>query len=211
MLKGVLFDLDGVLTATDTLHSRAWKATCERWKIPFAGETAPLLRGIGRLDCVRLILHRAGMSLSEPDCLAFAEEKNRRYLVLLDELSTKDVLPGVEETIAALDARGILTAVASASKNAPLILRRIGLEGRLTAVVDGTMITRTKPDPEVFDLAAKALGLLPKECLVVEDAPSGIAAAKRSGAQAAAIGPDAKGSGADIEIERITDILSLWK
>ena len=117
----------------------------------------------------------------------------------------------MEETIAALDTKKIRTAVASASKNARQILRRIGLEGRFTAVVDGTMITRSKPDPEVFDLAAKALGLLPAECLVVEDAASGVEAAKRSGAQAAAIGPDAKGAGAELEIERITDILSLWK
>lgn len=211
MLKGVLFDLDGVLTATDRLHTRAWRETCERWNIPFSAETAPLLRGVGRQDCVQLILARAGMELSQTERTAFAEEKNELYRTLLDELSERDVLPGVEETIAALDARGILTAVASASKNAPQILRRIGLEGRFTAVVDGTMITRSKPDPEVFDLAAKLLGLLPEECLVVEDAASGVEAAKRSGAMAAAIGPDAKGAGAELEIERITDILSLWK
>ena len=208
-IRGVLFDLDGVLTATDRLHASAWRTTCERWGIPFAGDTAALLRGVGRTDCVRLILERAGTTLTESERIAFAEEKNTRYQALLDELTTADVLPGVLETIDALDARKIRTAVASASKNARRILSRIGLEDRFFAVVDGTMLTHTKPDPEVFFRAAQALSLEPTECLVVEDAPSGIEAAKRMGAYAAAIGPDATGCGADIEIDRITDILSI--
>ncbi len=96
MLKGVLFDLDGVLTATDRLHTRAWRETCERWNIPFSAETAPFLRGVGRQDCVQLILTRAGMELNQAERGVCGREK-RAVPTLLDELSESDVLPALRD------------------------------------------------------------------------------------------------------------------
>lgn len=209
MIQGVIFDLDGVLTATDGLHTRAWAETCSRWGMAFHSETAPLLRGVGRNEAARIVVSRSGKELSNNALEWFAEDKNELYCSLLSRLTPADVLPQVPETLAAVRARGIGMAVASASKNARLILERIGLAAAFDAIVDGTQITKIKPDPEVFLRAADALSLPPCWCLVVEDAVSGLQAARAIGCRTAAIGSDAHGHGADCDIERIDDILRL--
>lgn len=209
MIAGVIFDLDGVLTATDELHAQAWAETCSRWGLSFAPDTAKLLRGVGRLAAAHIVAARCGAILSEEAIARFAEEKNERYRGLLAGLTPDAVLPDVVETIAALRTRHIPMAVASASKNARAILTRLGLIDAFDVVVDGTQITRTKPDPEVFALAAARLSLAPASCLVVEDAVSGLEAAKAIGCYTAAIGPDAHGHGADRDIVRIDGIFEL--
>lgn len=209
MIKGVIFDLDGVLTATDGLHARAWALACAKWRLPFQPETASLLRGVGRLEAARIVVARSGIPLLEEALRRFAENKNDIYCELLRGLTPADLLPRVPETLAALRARSLPLAVASASKNAQTILGRIGLADSFDAVVDGTQITKTKPDPEVFQKAADRLMLPPRSCLVVEDAVSGLQAAKAIGCYTAAIGGDAHRYGADCDIERIDGILKL--
>lgn len=140
-----------------------------------------------------------------------AEEKNARYRELLGTLSEKDILPGVPETLQALRARGLALAIGSSSKNAVVILERLGLSGWFDAVADGTQIKRSKPDPEVFLLAANKLGLPAADCLVVEDAQAGIQAAQAGGMDAASVGPAAEQGIGTYQLETIYDLLALFK
>ena len=185
---GVIFDLDGVLCSTDRFHFEAWKQTAREVNAPFDERINQRLRGVSRMESLEIILGGSPLSLSEDEKLRLAEEKNERYRALLKNLTHSDLVPGAEETLAALRAAGVKLAVGSSSKNAVFILERLGARELFDAVCDGTMILRSKPDPEVFLLAASLLGLEPAECLVVEDAQSGILAAKAGGFAAAAVG-----------------------
>lgn len=188
MIKGVIFDLDGVLVTTDELHYQAWKQMADREGIPFDRAINQRLRGVGRMESLDIILERAPRPITDPEKQALATQKNDSYRALLQQLTPADLLPGAVEIVTALRARGILTAIGSSSRNTPLILDRLGLTPLFDAVADGNDITRSKPDPEVFLLAAKRLGLPPESCVVIEDAVAGIEAARRAGMQVYGIG-----------------------
>lgn len=157
--KGVIFDLDGVICSTDELHYLAWKEIADRCQIPFDREMNDQLRGVSRMESLERILSHGRGEWTQEQKRRLAEEKNARYRELLGTLSEKDILPGVPETLQALRARGLALAIGSSSKNAVVILERLGLSGWFDAVADGTQIKRSKPDPEVFLLAANKLGL----------------------------------------------------
>ena len=124
MIQAIIFDLDGVLTATDGYHTTAWKQTCAAWNISFSEETADLLRGVSRMECARIIMNRAGKHFTEAELEQFAEEKNELYIHLLDHMTQDDVFEGVVQLLQVLKERNIPMAVASSSKNAPLILEK---------------------------------------------------------------------------------------
>lgn len=188
-IDGVIFDMDGVLLSTDDLHYRAWKELADREGIHFDRQINERLRGVSRMDSLRIILERASRHYNEAEQLALAEHKNARYRELLRELTPAAVAPQVRELLAELRRRGLRLAVASSSRNLELILGQVELRAAFDAVVDGNEITRSKPDPEVFLLAAGRLGLPPARCLVAEDAESGIEAARRAGMHVFGIGP----------------------
>ena len=207
MIKGVIFDLDGVLVTTDELHYRAWLRLAEREGIYFDREINHRLRGVSRMDSLEIILERAEKTYTPEEKQEMASYKNAIYVKLLDGLTEADVLPGVVETLDGLEKRGILMAVGSSSKNAGKILDKTGLAGRFNAIADGTDITRSKPDPEVFLCAAAKLGLTPKDCAVVEDAEAGIQAAKAGGMLAVAVSDARRSPLADIRLNELTDLL----
>ncbi len=209
MVRGVIFDLDGVIVSTDALHCQAWTETCRRWKIPFTPKDNDLLRGVSRMESVEIICRVGNRILSEEEKERFADEKNRRYGELLESLTPADIQPDVLRTLEELRLRGILLAIGSSSRNTQNILRRIELDTAFDAVADGTMIVRSKPDPEVFLLAASLLKLLPEECLVVEDAESGIQAAKAGGCLTAAVGPARECGLADVKLNRLTELFQI--
>lgn len=187
--KGILFDLDGVLVHTDKLHYRAWKKIADECGILFNEEINNLLRGISRMESLEIILRNYhGPALSQEEKEALAEEKNNYYKEELKSMTPDDATGEVRETLAALKAAGIKVAIGSSSKNTKFILKQVGLDDVFDAVSDGTNITKSKPDPEVFLKAAEYIGLPPEECLVVEDAVAGIEAAKCGGMKAAGIG-----------------------
>ncbi|HOW69250.1 MAG TPA: beta-phosphoglucomutase [Phycisphaerae bacterium] len=188
MIRGVIFDLDGVLVTTDELHYQAWRQVADREGIYFDRTINHQLRGVSRMESLEIILERAGRAYTPEEKSALANRKNHLYRELLRTLTAADVLPGVQALLAELRRRGIRLAVASSSKNAPLILSRVGLKDAFDAVADGNDITHSKPDPEVFLLAAERLGLLPEECLVVEDAAAGIEGGRRAGMAVFGIG-----------------------
>lgn len=191
MIHGVIFDLDGVLVSTDELHFRAWQQMADQEGIPFDRQINERLRGVSRMESLEIILERSEREYTPQERAALAERKNATYRRLLQTLTPADLLPGALETVAELRRRGIKTAVASSSRNTPAIMARLGLEGRFDAVADGSDITRSKPAPEVFLLAAERLGLPPADCLVVEDALAGIEGARRAGMAVFGIGsPD---------------------
>jgi beta-phosphoglucomutase len=200
MIKGVIFDLDGVLVSTDELHYKAWKQLAEDLGIMnFTKEDNYLQKGVSRMESLEVVLNKGTKLYTEAEKLILAEKKNSCYVDLLQELSTEAVLPHVVETLEMLRAQGILIGVGSVSKNTPLILKRTELEQYIDKVSCGLDITRSKPDPEVFLVAAKKLGLQNEECLVVEDSAAGIVAAKAANMKCLGVGPEYRQLEADYE------------
>lgn len=189
MIKAVIFDLDGVLVTTDELHFKAWKALAEELGITgFTKEDNVRQRGVSRMASLEVVLEKTDKKYTDEEKLQLADKKNTMYVKSLDTLSPADLLPGVSDFIAFLKEKGIKTAIGSASKNTPLILEKTGITQQFDAISCGLDTTKSKPDPEVFLIAAKKLGIDPSECAVIEDSDAGIEAAKAGGMYAVAVG-----------------------
>lgn len=196
-MKGVIFDLDGVLVSTDELHYQAWKRLADELGIVnFTKEDNEKQRGVSRMESLEIVLSKGDAVYSEKAKEQLAEKKNNYYKELLQELTDSAVLSGVKETLEFLKGKGILIGVGSVSKNTLVILERTGLAEWINQVSCGLDITKSKPDPEVFLVAAQKLGLPCGECLVVEDSAAGIAAAKAAGMKSLGVGPYYKELGA---------------
>ena len=209
MIKAVIFDLDGVLVTTDELHFEAWKALADKLGInDFTKADNVRQRGVSRMASLEVVLEKTDRAFSEEEKLALAEEKNEIYVRSLSALSETDVLSGANEFIDYLKSKGIKTAVGSASKNTPLILEKTKLAGKFDAVSCGLDTTKSKPDPEVFLIAAKKLGVAPCDCVVVEDSDAGIEAAKTGGMYAIAVGAAEYNPKADVAVK---DLESLYR
>lgn len=187
-LQAVLFDLDGVLVSTDECHFQAWSRLAKEEGIPFSREINDRLRGISRKESLAIVLEGAKRRYTEGEKEALAARKNGYYRDLIGRLTERDVLPGVSDTLFLCARLGLKTAVASSSKNARLILEKTGLCSEIGNVVDGNMIARGKPDPEVFLKAAESVGVQPGGCLVVEDAAAGVEAGIRGGMRVLGVG-----------------------
>lgn len=207
-LRGVVFDLDGVLTDSAELHFRAWKALADELELPFDREINERLRGIDRMASLEIILEGASTSYSAGEKESLAARKNATYRALIAEVTPSDLLPGVPRLLDELRAAGLPLALASASRNAPSLLERLGLSGHFEAVIDPASLERGKPDPEIFERAAAALGLATDECVGVEDAEAGIAAILGAGMAAVGIGPADRLGAAHLVVPR-TDGLRL--
>lgn len=210
MVKAVIFDLDGVLVSTDMLHYEAWKQLAEQLGIHnFTLEDNVRQRGVSRMASLEILLEKSDKVYSEEEKAELAETKNRIYVEYLSKLSEEIVLPGAREVIEFLREHGIKTALGSASKNAPLILEKTGLLSMLDAVSCGLDTTKSKPDPEVFLVAADKLGIVPENCLVIEDSDAGIQAAKNGRMYALAVGSARKNPIADMSAESLRKIRGL--
>lgn len=203
----MIFDLDGVLVHTDRYHYLAWKQISDDMGIYFDEEINGRLRGVSRMESLDIILERSnGPALSQEDKEKLAEKKNEIYRSYLSTMTPDDVSEEVRETLQELKDAGYPLAVGSSSKNTRFILKKTDLESAFDKVADGTMIKRTKPDPEVFQLAAKLLGAPCGQCLVVEDALAGIQAAKAAGMKAAAYGEVRNDHVADYDLAHFSDL-----
>lgn len=205
--KGIIFDLDGVICHTDKYHYQAWKKLADKLGIYFDQEINNRLRGVSRMESFDIILEKYHGQMSPEDKVRYAAEKNNLYRELLKNMTTDDLDPQVKETLDTLRSRGLLLAIGSSSKNAGFILERLGLDGYFDAVSDGNNISRSKPDPEVFLKAAEYLDLQPQDCLVVEDAQSGLEAAIAGNMDCAAIGDAVKCNKANYNLETFSDLL----
>lgn len=209
MIRGLIFDLDGVICHTDQYHYRAWKQIADREGIPFDEQVNDRLRGVSRMESLNIILEAAHRSYTEDEKQHLAAEKNDLYRTLLHQMGPNDLSDQVRDTLNTLKGSGYQMAIGSSSKNARMILERIGLGDFFHAVSDGNNITRSKPDPEVFLCAAKMLGLQPEACAVVEDAGAGLDAALTGGFTAIGLGSAVKQHCADAHIDRFEELLTL--
>lgn len=207
---GIIFDLDGVICFTDHYHYLAWKALADSLGIDFDEKKNDRLRGVSRMESLEIVLEGYhGPALSQEEKVALAEKKNGLYRQSLQTMTPKDLSGEVRETLNALRARGLKLAIGSSSKNTPLILERIGLAGFFDAVSDGNNIQRSKPDPQVFTMAAEMLRLPPERCLVVEDALAGLQAAAAGGFDSAGLGPAAESGKATYSLKSFAGLLEV--
>ena len=210
MIKAVIFDLDGVLVFTDKFHYQAWKKMADGMGIYFDERINNRLRGVSRMKSLDIILERyQGEPLSDAKKEELATEKNEEYRKLLDTMTPDDVSEEVRQTLRDIKDKGYKIALGSSSKNAKFILEKVGLINEFDAISDGTNITHSKPDPEVFVKAAEFLSEKPENCLVVEDAEAGIMAGITGGMRTAAIGDAVECKKADYELWQFKDLLMI--
>ena len=208
--QGIIFDLDGVICHTDRYHFLAWKQIADQLGINFDDRINDRMRGVSRMDSLEILMEEYhGEPLTAAQKAALAEKKNQLYVGLLQNMGEADLSEEVRKTMDTLRSRGRKLAIGSSSKNTKLILKRLGLTGYFDAVSDGTNITRSKPDPEVFLCATQYLGLCPGKCLVVEDAKAGILAAKAGGFDSAGLGEAAAFSFVTYPLQSFSDLLKL--
>lgn len=206
MIKAFLFDLDGVIVDTAIYHYQAWRQMANELGFDISEEFNEKLKGISRMDSLDIILEHGHVQLSEEKKIELATQKNANYLQLVSKMTPADILPGVTDFFVQLKKENIKTALGSVSKNAGLILERIGMLQEFDAIIDGNKIVKGKPDPEVFLKGAGELGFSPAECLVFEDAVAGIEAAKAGGMKAIGIGKKDILTKADIVVENLVGV-----
>ncbi|MFZ1890877.1 MAG: beta-phosphoglucomutase, partial [Formosimonas sp.] len=169
-IQAFIFDLDGVITDTAKFHFIAWQKLARRLGFDFDHEFNEQLKGVGRMDSLNLILAHGGVTLTEAEKIAQADIKNDDYVELIKDMNETDLLAGAREALEAIRAAGLKTGLASASKNAPAILERLGITDLFDTVVDANLVVNGKPDPEVFLKGAQQLGVAAADCIGVEDA-----------------------------------------
>jgi beta-phosphoglucomutase len=204
--KACIFDLDGVIVDTVPAHFVAWKAMADELNIPFTEVDNEQLKGVSRTESMKRILAMGGMTKSNIEIEEMTTKKNHIYVEIISKMTPDDILPGVVEFLDLLDANNIAIALGSSSKNAPVILEAVGLVHRFPVSVDGNQIAHSKPHPEVFLLGADRLGLSPSECVVFEDAISGVQAAKRGNFKCVGVGDSTVLSEADVVIPDMKNI-----
>ena len=186
--KAFIFDLDGVIVDTAKYHYLAWKNLANSLGFDFTEEQNEQLKGVSRVKSLEILLDIGKVTLSEEKKAELLVEKNTEYLEFVNQMTSQEIIPGVTSVLDFLDAHTIKYALGSASKNAPLILEKVGLLQRFSAIVDGNDVSKAKPDPEVFLIAAQKLNADPFNCIVIEDAIAGIQAANKANMTSIGIG-----------------------
>jgi beta-phosphoglucomutase len=191
VIKACIFDLDGVIVDTAHYHFLAWKRLANELGIDLTLEDNERLKGVSRMHSPDIILELGGISKSQHEKEVLANKKNSWFVDYVERMAPEEIFPGVKQLIQRLREKGLKIALASSSKNARTVIKLLHIQNEFDAIVDGGMITNSKPDPEIFLLAASKLGIEPKECLVFEDAEAGVEAAVAAGMKCIGIGsPD---------------------
>ena len=193
MIKGIIFDLDGVITDTAKFHYKAWKRLASRLGIDIDEDFNEGLKGVSRMDSLKRILEHGNVldKYSREDLEALAEDKNEDYKKLLEDLKKEDILDGIEDFINEIRYNNIKIGLASVSKNAPMILDKLGLIDKIDFIADPAKVEKGKPAPDIFIEAARGLGLDIKDTIGIEDARSGVDAMKACNMRSVGIGVDA--------------------
>lgn len=208
-MRAAIFDLDGVIVDTAKYHYLAWKRLANSLGFDFSESDNERLKGVSRVRSLEILLGFGGVTLDEAAKAEAAARKNAWYVDYISNLDAGEILPGAADYLRALRSRGVKTALGSASKNAPLILERLGITPLFDVVVDGNKVSQAKPDPEVFLRAAAELATPPASCVVFEDAEAGIQAALRAGMGVVGIGKPARLQEADMVIEGLYQLVIL--
>ncbi len=203
-LELAIFDLDGVLVDTAKYHYLAWKKLGLEMGFDFTEEQNEDFKGVSRMACMDIMCkHGNCEDMSQEERVRIANKKNDDYLEFINQIDDSELLPGVKEVLNMLKANGVKIALGSASKNAMVILERTGIVELFDAVIDGNKVSKAKPDPEVFVLAAQTLGIMPENCVVFEDAYAGVEAAKNANMLCVGIGTKENLPKADIILENV--------
>ncbi len=205
-IKAFIFDLDGVIVSTDEYHYLGWKKLAEEEGIPYSREVNLGQRGVSRMESLEVMLRNADRTYTDEEKQEMAARKNSYYVDFISSIKPEDKLPGVDVFLAQVREKGLQCAIGSSSKNTRRILEGIGMADFFDAVSDGTQITKSKPDPEVFLLAAKLLGTDPVNCVVVEDADAGVEAALAAGMKVIAVGAAKDNKQANIGVASLAEL-----
>ena len=187
-MYAAIFDLDGVIVDTAKYHYLAWKRLAKEIGFDFTETDNERLKGVSRTRSLEILLEIGGLTLDDAAKARLAGQKNSWYVDYISHMDASELLPGAAEYLQYIRAKDVKISLGSASKNAPLILERIGISSLFDAIVDGNKVSKAKPDPEVFLRAAEELNTSPADCIVFEDAEAGIEAAHRAGMSAVGIG-----------------------
>jgi beta-phosphoglucomutase len=188
-VQAFILDLDGVVTDTAEYHFLAWKRLAEEENVPFTREVNEQMRGVSRRSSLERLMGKNIARYTENEILALMSRKNKYYQSMLREITESDFLPGARHLLDDLKQRGLKIAIGSASKNARTVLNQLGILDFFDGISDGHTVQRSKPEPDVFIYAAGAVGVPVANCVVVEDAESGVQAALTAGMVAVGIGP----------------------
>lgn len=207
-IKGFTFDLDGVITDTAKFHEQAWRQLASELHVNWSDELGNQLKGIGRMDSLNMILAASGEQdkYSEEEKQAFSVQKNTHYVELIQKITPADILPGITAFLAEIKDRGYVASIASASKNAPKILQKLGITDNFVGIVDPATLSHGKPDPEIFIKAGQLLQLEPHQIIGLEDASAGVQAIKAAGQTALGIGESAKSADPQLWVESTVEI-----
>jgi beta-phosphoglucomutase len=204
-IKACIFDLDGVITDTAKFHYLAWSELAENLGFSFSSEQNEQLKGISRDASLEILLKIGNKSFDTETKKKLAERKNKRYIEFIQQMTPDDILPGVLDFLDELKNCKIRIALGSASKNAQLILNKIGVTSYFDTIIDGNLVANAKPHPEVFLKAAEQLHISPENCVVFEDAAAGIDAARNAQMRNIGIGSKHSLPNADFVIANFTD------
>lgn len=188
MIKACIFDLDGVVVDTAKYHYLAWKQLAADLGFDFSPEENERLKGVSRMTSLNILLEIGKINVNEEEKIKLAEKKNREYLKFITKMKPDEIFPGVKDFIKKLKDKGIKVALGSASKNAQTILKQLNIQNLFEEVVDGNMVTKAKPNPQIFLIGAELLNTNPVECMVFEDAVAGLEAAHNAGMKCVGVG-----------------------
>lgn len=203
-IRACIFDLDGVIVDTAVYHYRAWKRLANELGFDFTEEDNEKLKGISRVQSLELILGWGGVEKTPAEKLELATRKNSWYVEMIQAMTPDEILPGAKEFLREVKAAGLKSALGSASKNSGLILERTGLLPLFDVIIDGNVVSASKPDPEVFLKGAEALQIPPQQCVVFEDALAGVQAARAGGMKVVGIGSQEVLSDADVVVSGLS-------
>ena len=188
MINACIFDLDGVIVDTAHYHFLAWKRLAKELGYELTVSDNERLKGVSRMQSLEIVLELGGVTVSEHQKELMANKKNTWFNDYIERMVPEEIFPGVKQMLQELKAKGIKVALASSSKNAKTVIHTLRIQNDFDAIVDGTMITHSKPHPEIFLLAAHKLNVKPEECLVFEDAEAGVEAALAAGMKCVGVG-----------------------
>lgn len=188
MIRACIFDLDGVIVDTARYHFLAWKRLANELGYDLTAQDNERLKGVSRMKSLEIILDLAGISLNETHKKMLTARKNAWFVNYVERMLPEEIFPGVKQLIQDLRSHGIKVGLASSSRNAKQVVQLLNIQNEFDAIVDGAMITHTKPHPEIFLATARILKVDPKDCLVFEDAEAGVEAALSAGMKCVGIG-----------------------
>ena len=200
-LKACIYDLDGVITDTAKYHYQSWKWVADQLEYHLTEKQNQKLKGVGRKESLEKIIKWSGNRISEADKQRYLLKKNAMYLEFIDTMTPDEVFPGFKEFNDSAKVQGIKVAIGSSSRNAIRIIDKLDLVLEFHAIVDGGMTENSKPEPDIFFLAAEKLQCDPSECLVIEDSQAGLTAAKKAGMKSILYGEDKGLKGAHLQID----------